>query len=282
MGGGSYSYLSASSRACDRSSKSINEIFTARSMNQKLNIKDKIRECKDSDEHPNTVPIIIALDVTGSMGRIPENLIKGGFAEIMNSIYEAGVVDPQVCFLGIGDAVYDDAPLQVAQFETSDQTLDEWLESMWIEGGGGGNDSEGYILSWYFASRHTDCDAINKRNQKGILITIGDEYVTPKLTKHQIEDIFGDSVQGDIEHEDLYNEVSANWNVYHISMSYNNSMSNKLKQSWNFMGDNHIMINRDPSNAIESIVNIVRLNNTTTLVETPNVVNTKEESSEIL
>ena len=210
------------------------------------------------------------------------NLIKGGFAEIMNSIYEAGIVDPQVCFLGIGDPVYDDAPLQVAQFETSDQTLDEWLESMWIEGGGGGNDSEGYILSWYFASRHTDCDAINKRNQKGILITIGDEYVTPKLTKHQIEDIFGDSVQRDIEHEDLYNEVSANWNVYHISMSYNNSMSNKLKQSWNFMGDNHIMINRDPNSAIESIVNIVRLNNTTTSVETPNVVDTKKESSEIL
>lgn len=281
MGGGSYSYLSASSRACDRSSKSINEIFTARSMNQKLNIKDKIRECKDSDEHPNTVPIIIALDVTGSMGRIPENLIKGGFAEIMNSIYEAGVVDPQVCFLGIGDAVYDDAPLQVAQFETSDQTLDEWLESMWIEGGGGGNDSEGYILSWYFAARHTDCDAINKRNQKGILITIGDEYVTPKLTKNQIDDIFGDSVQGDVNHEDLYAEVSENWNVYHISMSYNNSMTNKLRQSWNFMGDNHIVIDRDPDNAVKSIVDIVKQNNTTS-VETVVTVNSDEESSEIL
>lgn len=281
MGGGSYSYLSASSRAYDRKDRSIGEIFTSRSMNQKLNIKNKIRECRDSDEHPNTLPIIIALDVTGSMGRIPENLIKGGFAEIMNSIYEAGVVDPQVCFLGIGDPVYDDAPLQVAQFETSDQTLDEWLESMWIEGGGGGNDSEGYILSWYFAARHTDCDAITKRNQKGILITIGDEYVTPYLTKHQIDDIFGDSVQGDFNHEDLYAEVSENWNVYHISMSYNRRMTDSLKQSWNFMGDNHIIIDRNPDNAVKSIVDIVKQNNTTS-VETVVTVNSDEDSSEIL
>lgn len=140
---------------------------------------------------------------------------------------------------------------------------------------------EGYISAWYFAARHTDCDAITKRNQKGILITIGDEYVTPYLTKHQIDDIFGDSVQGDVNHEDLYAEVSENWNVYHISMSYNNSMANKLRQSWNFMGDNHIVIDRDPDNAVKSIVDIVKQNNTTS-VETVVTVNSDEDSSEIL
>ena len=276
MGWGGYSYFSASSRAADRVDMSAAEIFKSRSMNQKMDICDKIRECCDSEEHPNTLPIIIALDVTGSMGRIPENLIKGGFAEIMNSIYEAGVVDPQVCFLGIGDPIYDDAPLQVAQFETSDQTLDEWLESMWIEGGGGGNNFEGYILSWYFAARHTNCDAITKRGQKGILITIGDEKVTPKLTKSQIRDIFGDTVQDDISCEDLFAEVSENWNTYHISMAYRKGDS--FLQSWNFLGDNHIVIDRKPENAIDAIVNIVKNHSNSDSV-TPTVVS---ESSEIL
>lgn len=35
-----------------------------------------VRECRDSEEHPETTPIIIALDVTGSMGRIPHDLVK--------------------------------------------------------------------------------------------------------------------------------------------------------------------------------------------------------------
>lgn len=259
MGGGSYSYLSASSRAHDISDKNIHEIFQAKSLNQKLDIKNKIRECRDTEEHPNTLPIIIALDVTGSMGRIPESLIKGEFAEIMNSIYEAGVEDPQVCFLAIGDVEFDNYPFQAAQFETSDQTLDEWLESICIESGGGGNDYESYILAWYFASRHTDCDAINKRDKKGILITIGDEKVTPELTKSEIESVFGDSIQSNIDYKDLYEEVISNWNTYHISASYNGK-NNAFTKTWNFMEDHHIVTDRASKNISKTIVDIIKSN----------------------
>lgn len=43
-----------------------------------MNIVGKIRECRDSEEHPESLPIIIALDVTGSMGMVPHSLITGG------------------------------------------------------------------------------------------------------------------------------------------------------------------------------------------------------------
>lgn len=139
---------------------------------------------------------------------------------------------------------------------------------------------EGYISAWYFAARHTNCDAITKRGQKGILITIGDEKVTPKLTKSQIRDIFGDTVQDDISCEDLFAEVSENWNTYHISMAYRKGDS--FLQSWNFLGDNHIVIDRKPENAIDAIVNIVKNHSNSDSV-TPTITSTTvSESSEIL
>ena len=48
---------------------SSSQAFVARSIDKAMDPKDVIRECCDSDEHPNTIPIILALDVTGSMGR---------------------------------------------------------------------------------------------------------------------------------------------------------------------------------------------------------------------
>lgn len=52
---------------------------------------------RESEEHPNSFPIIIALDVTGSMGRIPYELITEGFPKLMKKIMDEGVQDLQVC-----------------------------------------------------------------------------------------------------------------------------------------------------------------------------------------
>ena len=47
---------------------SSDQAFVARKLDKKLNPKNVLRECCDTDEHPNSFPIILALDVTGSMG----------------------------------------------------------------------------------------------------------------------------------------------------------------------------------------------------------------------
>lgn len=146
MGGGSYSYTGATLRACAYTSFSTSdssyldrEVFTKRSLDEKMNIKGKIRESRDSQEHPNAFPIIIGLDVTGSMGNIPKQLICKGFPELMKKIMDEGVEHAQVCFVGVGDNECDQAPIQVGQFETSDELQEEWLKSIYLEGGGGGN-----------------------------------------------------------------------------------------------------------------------------------------------
>ena len=63
--GRSYSAITDSLADTFASSK---QAFVARRIDEAMNPKNVVRECCDSEEHPNTIPIILALDVTGSMG----------------------------------------------------------------------------------------------------------------------------------------------------------------------------------------------------------------------
>ena len=149
------------------SNKSREEIFTSRNIDAEMDpTKALVRESRDSEEHPETVSIIVALDVTGSMGFVPEHIVKEALPDLIGSLMEAGIEDPQVLFLGIGDFNYDAAPLQVGQFESSAELLDRWLTRVYLEGGGGGNNQEGYNLAHLFAARHTSIDCWEKRKQK--------------------------------------------------------------------------------------------------------------------
>ena len=175
MGGGRFSNDAYKKlrKTKDYSNKSREEIFTSRNIDAEMDpTKALVRESRDSEEHPETVSIIVALDVTGSMGFVPEHIVKEALPDLIGSLMEAGIEDPQVLFLGIGDFIYDAAPLQVGQFESSAELLDRWLTRVYLEGGGGGNNQEGYNLAHLFAARHTSIDCWEKRKQKGFLFTI--------------------------------------------------------------------------------------------------------------
>ena len=80
MGGGTwttsaFTSYSTSVRGMDvaldgsiKGSYSTQDIFKSDKLDPMLNPKNVIRECLDTEEHPNTIPVILALDVTGSMG----------------------------------------------------------------------------------------------------------------------------------------------------------------------------------------------------------------------
>lgn len=248
MGGGSYSYIESHSRAAEHYSKlSSDSIFRSESrythkVASDMDIKHKVREARDNEDHPNSFPIIIALDVTGSMGSIPENLIKKTFPEMMNKIYEAGVPDPQVCFIGIGDTEFDDVPLQVGQFETNDQKLEHWLTSTYLEGGGGSNIGESYNLAWYFAARHTSTDSFEKRGKKGVLITIGDEPSLDCVHANDIVNIFGDQAFEGITSRDMLKEAQEAWDVYHINIKDYSGSQLSTQRYWSEILDEKHLI----------------------------------------
>lgn len=141
MGYGSYSSMSRNVRATNQGyyAKSYDSIASKKLSEAMSPNFQMMREARDSDEHPISVPIIIGLDVTASMGSVPANLIKDGLPTMVDTIIEQGVPHPQVMFMGIGDHKCDRAPLQVGQFESSDELLDKWLIDLYPERGGGGN-----------------------------------------------------------------------------------------------------------------------------------------------
>lgn len=203
--------------AADYQTKSAREIFS-KTMHDSMDPEQAhLRESRDSDLHPNSVPIIVGLDVTGSMGRIPENLIKEGLPKMISKIMELGIKSPQVLFLAIGDDRRDRSPLQVGQFESGDEEMNLWLERVWLESGGGGNGGESYSLAWYFAAKHTVHDAFEKRGQKGFIFTIGDEKVHESITASSMNAIMGTKYHETFFAEDLYKEASKRYHIFHIN-----------------------------------------------------------------
>jgi len=134
----------------------------------------QIRESRDSVDHPNSVPIVVGFDATGSMGSVPrvvQKKLSGLFGLLTRKGY---VEDPQISITAYGDAECDRVPLQISQFE-SDNKIDDNLDNLFLEGGGGGNGGETASLLWYYLINHTATDAWDKRGKKGYLFVIADE-----------------------------------------------------------------------------------------------------------
>ena len=201
-------------------SYSNQEMFKSRRLDPALDPKNVIRECCDTDEHPNTIPVILALDVTGSMGQTAVEVAKK-LNVIMTKLYEE-VADVEFMIMGIGDLSCDSVPIQASQFE-SDIRIAEQLDKIYFEFGGGGNNYESYTAAWYFGSRHTNLDCL-KRDKKGIIITMGDEQLNPYLPingRHcGLAKATGDNLQADIETKDLYEEAVKKFDIYHLDVNH--------------------------------------------------------------
>lgn len=269
MGGGIYSSTTRDIRATSLgyATKSTYEIFKSKEINNAMNPSGvEIRESRDSVEHPNSLAIVLGLDVTGSMGSIPHYLVKEGLPVIMDSIIKLGVKDPQLLFLGIGDHECDNSPLQVGQFESSDELLDHWLTSIYLEGGGGGNNGESYFLAWYFAGKHTSIDCFEKRNRKGFLFTVGDEPCLHGIGIKQIKNIMGEGQYDSYTSLELLDKAKEKYNVFHIhvrqgAQGRRQDVINGWKQ---LLGDNLLIAERK-----EDIVDIIVKTITENKIENP-------------
>jgi len=217
MGYGSYSASDWAKLKTSRdlsAGQSVNEVFKRTSCDPKFDPRYiGTRECFDSEDHPHSTPIVVGLDVTGSMGYLAVKVATEALNDLIMKLYSTGTVeDPALMCAAYGD--YRDAsPLQVTQFE-SDIRIAEQLLDLYFENHGSGKVVPTCL--WEFLARHTNIDAINKRGEKGFLFTIGDAAeIRDSKVAETVERVIGDrdpvlSLRG------LLREVEAKFHVFHI------------------------------------------------------------------
>jgi hypothetical protein len=265
MGGGSLDAATFRNYASSYKGKSTEEVFTSRHMDKTLDPKGiTIRESRDSEDNPESVAIILGLDVTGSMGIIADNLARKGLATICDEfIKRKPVTYPHFMFHAIGDVVCDSAPLQVSQFEADDRICKQ-LEKIFIEHGGGGNDSESYDISWYFAGAHTSIDCFEKRGKKGYLFTIGDESTPHGVSMEALKKFLGEDAETDLTAEQCLAIAEKQYEVFHIIIAEGDYCSHKgvdyVRNKWAGLIGQRAVVLKDHAKLAELIVSIVQMN----------------------
>ena len=216
MGFGSYSYDAHQAIATQRAALPAQEVFGQTKLHPLMDPKGvKFRECRDSPDHPNSLGIVFALDVSGSMGEIPEQIARKELPTFMKTLGDAGVPDPQILFMAFQDCAGGIAPLQVGQFESTAQLMDQWLTWCWLMGGGA-SEYESYDLAFYFAAHHTKMDCWEKRKKKGYFFMSGDEPCYPSLKAEWVADFVGDKLPGDVPLDRVIADLEKTFHAFYL------------------------------------------------------------------
>jgi hypothetical protein len=240
------------------------EVFGRHSLDRELDPRRAgIRESRNSALNAESNAVIVALDVTGSMGMVAEAIARQGLGTLVEEILvRQPVSDPHLMFMGIGDVASDRAPLQVTQFE-ADIRIARQLQQIWLEGGGGGNNCESYSLPWYFAARRTAIDCHEKRGRRGYLFTIGDEMPPVPLTPDDIWHVTGDEVFETLSAQAALALAETTYNCFHIVAeegSYARQHGGRVVDAWRALMGQRVIRLADHRRIAEVIVSAIAIN----------------------
>lgn len=237
--------------------------FKAREMDPYLDPKlFSVRESRNSSANPQSTPIILGLDVTGSMGAIAKQIAGEGLGILIKEIFDRKPVsDPHIMFMAIGDVIHDQAPLQVSQFE-ADMTMLDQLGKIWVESGGGGNSWESYNLPWHFANFHTSCDAFEKDDRKGYIFTFGDEETPMDLTQDQLRKVYDNGDEIVATNAQLLDLLSSKYHVFHLIVEQGSHCVHhpgRSKQAWTELLGQRAISLTDSTKLAEVIVSVMQV-----------------------
>jgi len=166
-----------------------------------------------STDSPN--PIAIAIDVTGSMGDAAF-LCWDKMPLLFGQLAMHYADEPEVSFCAVGDAVAGDSwPLQVCDFSAGDE-LDEELQKIYVEHGGGGGVQETYETAAYYYLNKSELTS----GEKGILFLIGDEAPYPNIKPRILKSLFGKTSELEVTSKDVFKELREKYEVVLIQIPY--------------------------------------------------------------
>lgn len=191
------------------------------------------RECRDNADNPTTLPIAVFVDVTGSMGGVAKQVIDSLY-KMVGAVKAKGAIPyPSLLFGAIGDAYSDQVPIQVGEFEASDELAEAHLSNIFIEGNGGGQNRESYELAIWFAANQVDTDAWDKRGDKGFLFITGDEAPYPRVNASQVSAFAGFPASEDVSLSDIVRKAEERWHVFVLRPGGTSNYADpSIRQAW--------------------------------------------------
>jgi hypothetical protein len=242
--------------------RSRDQIFAARRMDAEFDpARIRVRESRDSEDNPLSTPIILASDVTGSMGMIAHELMNSGLNTLATEIYERQpVTDPHIMVMAVGDARTDSAPLQATQFEADIRIADQ-VRRLWLEGGGGGNGGESYSAAHVFAGLRTDSDSLSKRGKKGYLFTIGDEPIHDGMTRDELTSVFGEDPGRGLSARDCLALAKRSYDVFHVVILQGFAGNNlgRVLRSWKPLLPGRLLLLDDHAQLAQVVVSAIQI-----------------------
>jgi hypothetical protein len=160
-------------------------------------------------ESRSTNPIIVAVDVTGSMASWPFEIFDR--LPLLYNTLSQYREDLEICFAAIGDARCDLWPLQVTTF-ASGYDLEQLLGALYGEGGGG-DAPESYGLFAHWVNTHVK---VPNAQEKPFLILFGDAPMHATVNKQLITRYLGDKVRTDVDAIETWKKLAAVWNVWFL------------------------------------------------------------------
>jgi len=207
-GKGDYSY--GSSGATARSAAASRAAASGpRTYEKKSGPNEKIIDPHQKVSTNSTNPVIVAIDVTGSMASWPFEIFDR--LPLMFNTLSQYRPDVAISFAAIGDAKVDRWPLQVTPF-ASGFDLEQLLGSLYGEGGGG-DAPESYGLFARWVNSHVE---IPNAEETPFLIVFGDFNMHATMDSKQVSHYLGDSVWGNLDSVEEWQTVTQKWNTWFL------------------------------------------------------------------
>lgn len=195
-------------------------------------------------------PLIIAIDVTGSMANWPFEIFDR--LPLLYNTLSQYREDLEICFAAIGDAAVDHWPLQVTTF-ASGFDLEQLLAALYGEGGGG-DAPESYGLFAHWVNTHVE---IPELDEPPFLIVFGDVTMHPKTPRKQIARFLGDEGDGDVDTIEAWQEVARTWNTWFLRRPTGKPGDVVDRQWGEAIGEQKVFHIRDEQRAVDYAMGIV-------------------------
>lgn len=153
-------------------------------------------------------PLIIGVDVTGSMQRWPFEIFDR--LPLLYQTLSQYRPDLEVCFVAIGDTRCDRWPMQCTTFAKGFE-LDQNLKALHGEGGGGdAPESYGVFAQWVNTHVHAD------NAERPFLIVFGDAPMHDKVMEGEVRHVLGDEIPQALDATTVWHQVSRKWNTWFL------------------------------------------------------------------